>query len=110
MCRSRDCSGLDVTCLFCHAGQSPGEAYVERLPFNLHYIFNSSTVQGRANVAKATMGLVTVATLGAYLVGPSVMDTINEAKASLQATPLADSSPPPVITSPPTPILTQAAS
>ncbi|KAK4303573.1 hypothetical protein Pmani_024431 [Petrolisthes manimaculis] len=98
---------------FCHAGQSPGEAYVERLPFNLHNIFNSSTVQGRANVAKATMGLVTVATLGAYLVGPSVMDTINEAKTSLQATPrhtLADSSPQAVITSPPTPLLTQAAS
>lgn len=59
------------------------------------------------------MGLVTVATLGAYMVGPSVMQTINQAKTSLQTTPRhtpADSSLPSVITSPPTPFHTQAAS
>lgn len=33
------------------SGQAPGEAYVERLPFNLHHKFNSTTIQGRANVS-----------------------------------------------------------
>ncbi|MPC20320.1 ATP-dependent RNA helicase DDX55 [Portunus trituberculatus] len=69
-------------------GQAPGEAYVERLPFNLHHKFNSTTIQGRANVAKATMALVMVASLGTYVVGPSVVKALSEgAAAATAATP-----------------------
>lgn len=63
-------------------GQAPGEAYVERIPFNLQHRFNSTTVQGRANVAKATMALVTVASLGMYVVGPSVVKALSEGTAA----------------------------
>lgn len=49
---------------------------MDRLPFNLHTRFNSSTVQGRANVAKATMALVSVASLGAYILAPSVVRAV----------------------------------
>ncbi|KAG7162787.1 putative ATP synthase regulation-containing protein [Homarus americanus] len=63
------------------SGQTPGDPYVDRLPFNLHNRFNSTTIQGRANVAKATMALVTVASLGAYMVGPSVVNALSETPA-----------------------------
>ncbi|KAK8375933.1 hypothetical protein O3P69_008572 [Scylla paramamosain] len=73
-------------------GQAPGEAYVERLPFNLHHKFNSTTIQGRANVAKATMALVMVASLGTYVVGPSVVKALSEgAAAAAAATPKKES-------------------
>ncbi|KAK7063151.1 hypothetical protein SK128_013221 [Halocaridina rubra] len=58
-------------------GQAPGEAYVERLPFGLQKHFNSSSVHGRANVAKATLALVSIASLGAYMVGPSVVAALS---------------------------------
>ncbi|XP_050722672.1 uncharacterized protein LOC127001690 isoform X2 [Eriocheir sinensis] len=67
-------------------GQSPGGAYVDRLPFNLHHKFNSSTIQGRANVAKATMALVMVASLGAYMVGPSAVKALSEGAATTSTT------------------------
>jgi len=58
-------------------GETPGTAYVERLPFNLHRHFNSSTVAGRANVTKATMALAATASVAAYIVGPTIVKAIS---------------------------------
>jgi len=58
-------------------GETPGSAYVERLPFNLHKHFNSSSVAGRANVTKATMALTVAASVAAYCVGPIMVKAIS---------------------------------
>lgn len=61
-------------------GQKPGAEYVDTLPFNLHRQFNSSTIQGRANVAKLSLGVTAILTGFLYMYGPMIITKVSPHK------------------------------